>query len=118
MYYSVYLQEDGNMVAYLDVNSQTRFDLPLWHTNTYFGSPKASNNKKRDKNYKKYDEMTRKNPSRYNFIDKQNYKCELNNSGDFIIYDRFIFRDNLKRTDTAVWVVIWDSSKDSIDRIV
>lgn len=37
MNYSVLLQSDGNLVAYLnDANHNPQYDLPLWHTNTFF----------------------------------------------------------------------------------
>ncbi|MBP5378477.1 MAG: hypothetical protein J6Y64_02935 [Ruminococcus sp.] len=89
MRYSIFLQDDGNLVAYSYGNT----NRPLWHTNTYEGSP------------------TRKDfslCSRYR-NEITGYKYELASNGTFIIYAKY---------RTFGYREIWNSNSNYIFRVV
>ena len=119
MNYSVILQADGNMVAYLNVINQKgenviRYDLPLWHTNSYTSAPKTK--KYRTPKLENLYNLVKKYPNVYS-ISVSESKYELTNNGDVIITAHYVCKcNNYPYSD--LWCKVWDSSKDSIDRIV
>ncbi len=110
MKYNIYLQADGNLVAYLKNNT----DLPLWHTNSYSNAPKTYKYKSAAlKNYSKKAEVRNSGYS----INVYESKYELNENGDLIIWGHY----EVKRGKNVIhreWCKVWDSRIDTIDRIV
>lgn len=115
MNYSVLLQSDGNLVAYLnDANHNPQYDLPLWHTNSWTGAPKTV--KYRNQKVKEFYNLVKKYSNVYS-VSVTEAKYELTSDGDLIIYAHYKCKCYNYQYGEA-WCKVWDSSKDTLDRIV
>ena len=110
MKYNIYLQTDGNLVAYLKDNT----GLPLWHTNSYSNAPKTY--KYKSETLKYYSEKTNVKGSGYS-LKVYESKYTLNDNGDLIIRGHYEVKKG-KNVIYREWCKVWDSRQDTIDRIV
>ncbi len=120
MNYSIYLQGDGNLVGYLNVYNyttnklETRYDLPLWYTNTWPGAPKTV--KYRNTKVKEFYNLVKKSPNVYS-VSVTEAKYELTSNGDLIIYAHYKCKCYNYQYGES-WCKIWDSRYDTIDRAI